>query len=324
MQALPSVQVAPFALFGFVHTPVPLLHVPASWHWSSAPQTTGLAPVHVPAWQVSVCVQASPSTQLLPLGLAGLLHIPSAALHAPALWHGSSAVQITGLPPEHEPAWQVSVCVQALPSLQVEPLLLFGLLHAPELVLHTPTSWHWSSAEHVTGLSPWQLPAKHVSVCVQALPSLQVVPSALLGLVQTPVPLLHVPAVWQLSNAEQVTGLAPAQAPAWQVSVCVQASPSLQLVPLALAGLLHAPSAGLQTPALWHWSKAPHTTGLLPVHVPAWQLSDCVHALLSSHVVLSALAGLLHVPVCVSQVPAVWHWSCAVQVTRLLPVQVPV
>ena len=33
----------------------------------------------------------------------------------------------------------------------------------------------------------------------------------------------------------QVTGFAPTQAPAWQVSVCVQPLPSLQVVPLSVA-----------------------------------------------------------------------------------------
>jgi hypothetical protein len=34
-------------------------------------------------------------------------------------------VQVTGFVPLQTPAWQVSVCVQALPSLQVEPLVTF-------------------------------------------------------------------------------------------------------------------------------------------------------------------------------------------------------
>jgi hypothetical protein len=32
-------------------------------------------------------------------------------------------VQVTGLPPVQTPLWQVSVWVQALPSLQVSPVL---------------------------------------------------------------------------------------------------------------------------------------------------------------------------------------------------------
>jgi hypothetical protein len=37
-------------------------------------QVTGFAPVHDPAWQVSVWVQALPSLHPVPLGLAGFVH----------------------------------------------------------------------------------------------------------------------------------------------------------------------------------------------------------------------------------------------------------
>jgi hypothetical protein len=46
-----------------------------------------------------------------------------------------------------------------------------------------------------------------------------------------------------------VTEFAPVQAPDWHVSVCVQASPSLQLVPFGLAGFEHCPLPGSQVPA---------------------------------------------------------------------------
>ena len=49
-----------------------------------------------------------------------------------------------------------------------------------------------------------------------------------------------------------MTGLPPVQTPLWQLSVCVQALPSLQAVPFALAGFEHWPVDGLQVPALWH------------------------------------------------------------------------
>jgi hypothetical protein len=48
VQAFPSLQAVPFALFGLVQTPVLVLHVPAEWHWSDAVQTFGFAPEHVP------------------------------------------------------------------------------------------------------------------------------------------------------------------------------------------------------------------------------------------------------------------------------------
>jgi hypothetical protein len=44
----------------------------------------------------------------------------------------------------------------------------------------------------------------------------------------------------------------PVQTPAWQLSLVVQALPSLQLVPLAAFGFEHIPVAGLHVPATWH------------------------------------------------------------------------
>jgi hypothetical protein len=40
--------------------------------------------------------------------------------------------------------------------------------------------------------------------------------------------------------------------PFWQVSVRVQALPSLQVVPLAAFGFEQVPVFGSQTPATWH------------------------------------------------------------------------
>src|SRR6266516_2263943 len=136
------------------------------------------------------------------------------------------------------------------------------------------------------------MPASQASVRVQALPSSQPVPSGLAGLLQTPDAGLQVPTVWHWSAAVHTTGLAPTQAPAWQVSLCVHALASLQLVPLGLAGLLQAPDKGSQVPAVWHWLAAMHTTGLAPTQAPAWQVSLCVHALASLQVVPLGLAGL--------------------------------
>src|SRR5204863_808551 len=61
VQALPSEQPVPFGAFGFVQTPVPGLHVPATWHASSAVHTTGFPPVKVEVRRVWVGVQALPS-----------------------------------------------------------------------------------------------------------------------------------------------------------------------------------------------------------------------------------------------------------------------
>src|SRR5207248_2551915 len=241
-----------------------------------AVHTTGLAPTQAPAWQVSLCVHALASLQLVPLGLAGLLQTPDAGSQVPAVWHWLAAVHTTGFAPTQAPAWQVSLCVHALASLQLVPLGLAGLLQAPVAGSQVPAVWHWSAAVHTTGFPPTQAPAWQVSVRVQALASSHRVPSSLARFLQPPVAGSQVPAVWHWSAAVHTTGFPPTQAPAAQVSVRVQASPSSHGAPLSLAGLLQTPDAGLQVPTVWHWSAAVHTTGFAPTQAPAWQASLCV------------------------------------------------
>ena len=87
MHALPSLQLVPFVATGFEQAPVVELHVPAVWHWSLAVHVTGLAPVHVPFWQESLCVQALPSLHVVPLVASGFEHAPVVVLQVPAVWH---------------------------------------------------------------------------------------------------------------------------------------------------------------------------------------------------------------------------------------------
>src|SRR5438093_95127 len=96
----------------------------------------------------------------------------------------------------HAPDSQVSVWVQALPSLHDVPLAAFGFEQLPVAGSHVPATWHWSLAVHVTGLEPVHAPVWHVSVCVHALPSLHDVPLGALGFEHVPVAGLHVPATW--------------------------------------------------------------------------------------------------------------------------------
>jgi hypothetical protein len=72
-------------------------------------QVTGLEPVHVPLWQLSVCVHALPSLHVVPFAAVGLEHAPVLVLHVPATWHWSLAVQVTGFDPVQVPLWQLSV-----------------------------------------------------------------------------------------------------------------------------------------------------------------------------------------------------------------------
>lgn len=194
--SLPSSQAVPSDFPAFRHKPVGGSHAPAFWQSLPFPHTTGLLPTHVPEEHLSVWVQRLLSLQTVPSALFGFEQPPVDVLHVPTKWHWSRAVHTTGLLPVQLPLWQESVCVHALPSLQATPLALTGLLQVPVEVLHTPTSWHWLLAVQTTGFPPVQVPAWQVSVCVQALLSLQTTPSALLGLEQTPVDVSQVPTVW--------------------------------------------------------------------------------------------------------------------------------
>ena len=161
-------------------------------------------------------------------------------------------MQATGFDPVQLPVWQLSLCVQALPSLQAAPFAVAGFEQVPVLRSQVPARWHWSLAVQTTGVPPVQAPTWQVSPCVQALPSLQAAPFAFAGFEQVPVLRSQVPARWHWSLAVQATGVAPLQAPAWQLSLCVQALPSLQAAPSAFSGLEQVPVAGLQVPARWH------------------------------------------------------------------------
>jgi len=84
VQAFPSSQGEPSGLIGSEQTPVFASQAPTSWQPSSAAQTTGDAPVQVPAWQPSTVVQASPSSQAAPSAWSGLVHAPVAGSQTPA------------------------------------------------------------------------------------------------------------------------------------------------------------------------------------------------------------------------------------------------
>ena len=147
---------------------------------------------------------------------------------------------------------QVSPVVQALLSLQLDPVLAVPVAQTPVVELQMPTLWHWSTAVQMTGLEPVQVPLWHVSLWVQALLSSQVV---LLGKVvappQSPVVVLQVPAEWHWSPAHVVTLPDPQTPAALQNSPVVHASPSVQDAPVA-AGFEHTPLVVSQVPMLWH------------------------------------------------------------------------
>jgi len=73
VQLLPSLHPVPLDFVGLLQDPP--LHVPTSWHWSLAVQTSAV-PAQVPLVHTSVVVQLLPSLQPVPFVLAGLLHVP--------------------------------------------------------------------------------------------------------------------------------------------------------------------------------------------------------------------------------------------------------
>ncbi len=99
--------------------------------------------------------------------------------------------------------------------------------------------------------------------------------------------------------------------------------PSEHEVPSVAIGFEHGPLVGSHVPATWHASAAVHVTGLLPVHVPFWHESVCVHALPSLQAVpFALLVAAEQTPVDVLQVPAIWH-ELAAHTTGLAPTHVP-
>ena len=248
MQALPSVHALPSLTGVWVHTPAPLQ--PSAVQGFLSSQSRPLTALHAPARQRSPTLHALPSSRVVP-SAALVFEQPEAGLQL-SLVHALPSLHASAGPPVQAPVWQESLVVHALPSLHALPSALFGCEQVPLAGLQTPATWHWSCAVQVTGLLPVHAPAWHASVWVQPLPSLHDASSALFGLEQAPVPVSHTPTAWHWSSATHDTGLAPAQAPAWHASLCVQALPSLHVVPSALFGLEQAPLAGLQTPAAWH------------------------------------------------------------------------
>ena len=187
-------------------------------------------------------------------------------------------MQTTGVPAVQVPAWQVSSPLQRLPSEQLAPSARSVLMQRPALQessvqgllsLHSDDAVHrvqpamvslrqpvaGSQESAVQGLlssqtggePAVQVPAWQVSAPLQALPSEQLVPLAT-GVAVQPLAGSQESVVQGLLSS-QTGGFEPVHTPAWQVSVCVQAFPSLQVVPLDFGGSEHKPVAGLQTPA---------------------------------------------------------------------------
>src|SRR5437764_10352514 len=106
----------------------------------------GLRPAQMPAWQVSVPGQASPSLQAVPLAAAGFVHFPFVGSHTPGVWHWSLGGHVTGVPAWQAPlALHVSLPLQELPSLQGVPAPTFVCVHVPPAAQPSVVHGLWSS-----------------------------------------------------------------------------------------------------------------------------------------------------------------------------------
>jgi hypothetical protein len=64
---------------------------------------TGFVPIHAPFSHDEACVHALPSSHVCPSATGGFVHVPVEGWQAPALWHLSLALQMTGFDPVQLP-----------------------------------------------------------------------------------------------------------------------------------------------------------------------------------------------------------------------------
>src|SRR5262249_18941489 len=234
--------------------------------------TTGLAPTQAPAWQVSLCVQALPSLQVVALALAGFAEIAVAGLQVPGVWPWSEAAATPGLLPTLAPAWAGPLCVQALPSLQGAVLLV---------CTHPVAGLHESSVQglpssQLGAAPPTHTPPLQVSLVVHALPSSH---GPVLFTCLQPVAGSQESVVQGLLSL-QLSGGSAAQGPRVDVWLGGHALPSSH-APGTFA--CWHPVAGLHESAVQTLPSSQLSAGP-PTQTPPAHVSCVVHALPSSHV----------------------------------------
>src|SRR5712692_9715361 len=235
----------------------------------------------MPPLQVSLLVQASPSLHGAVLLLCTQ---PVAGLHESSV-QTLLSLQLGGDPPTHEPRAQVSLVVQAFPSLHGAVLLVCA---HPVAGLHESSVQTLPSSQLGAG-PPMQVPPLQVSLVVQALPSLQ----GLVLLVCTqPVTGLQLSSVQTLLSLQLAAG-PPTQVPPLHASLVVQAFPSLHGLVLLVCT---QPVCVLQVSVVQTLPSSQLGAGP-PTHVPLAQVSLVVQAFPSLHglvllICVHPLAGL--------------------------------
>ena len=246
-------------------------------------QTTAMPGAQKPlALHRSGAVQALPSVQ--GSAVSAVFLQPLLLLHESTV-HTLPSSQLMVVPWQL-PALQASPEVQALLSLQTVAVCAVFL----QPVATSQVSSVQGLASSQLGAAPgWQVPlAVHRSPTVQALPSVQLLPVA--GVFRQPPAVVQVSVVHGLLSSQ--LSVAPVQLPALHLSPVVQASPSVQAVPVSAVFLQPADRS--------------HTS--------------CVHALLSSQ--FTALPGwqapcAVHLSPLVQALPSVQ--ACPVSAVFLQP-----
>ena len=261
------------------------------------------APLHVPDAHASLVVQALPSLQLTLLSLK---------TQPDCFWQASSvqilpSLQVSAAPPLQLPPLQVSLVVQASPSLQPTVLALWTQpILGSQLSLVQPLSSSQASAA-----PPLQLPPLQASLWVHVLPSLH---AALLLPKTQPDPALQLSLVQTLPSTQP--NAAPAlQTLAAQTSLMVHALPSLHGDELALWTQPALPSqlSSVQTLPSLQFGDAP------PLQLPWPQVSEVVQALPSLQ---GCVLGLWLQPLALSH-PSFVHGLLSSQAITPPPLQTP-
>jgi len=224
-------------------------------------------PTQTPPLQVSSVVQALPSLQGFVLLVCA--H-PVVGLHESVV-QGLPSSQLGAGPPTQLPPLQVSLVVQASLSLQGSVLLT---------CTQPVAGLQESSVQGLTSLQlgggpPTQLPPLQVSLVVQALPSSH---GSVLSVCVQPVAGLQLSVVHTLPSS-QFRAAPPTQTPPLQVSLVVQALPSLHDTVLFVCV---QPVAGLQ-PSVVHTLPSSQFGAAPPTQTPPLQVSLVVQALPSLH-----------------------------------------
>lgn len=201
--------------------PVPALH-PSVVQMFPSLQSGGGPPAQDPPEQVSTVVHAFPS---LHGELLSAKRQPVAGTHESVVQVFES-LQTRGGPPTQAPPEHTSAVVQAFPSLQ--PAVLLAWVQ-PDPGLH-PSVVQTLPSSQSGGAPPMHEPPLHVSLVVQAFPSLQ---DAVLLAYTQPVAGAHESLV-QTFPSSQIGAPLPTQTPDWQTSVTVHALPSLQGIELSV------------------------------------------------------------------------------------------